>query len=262
MIYFWFIIGAAVGSFLNVCIYRLPRGESIVFPPSHCPRCGAKLPPVDLIPIVSYVLLLGRCRYCRKKISWRYPLVEVLTALGFAACWQAVAGQPLNFIFYVVFLSLLIIIFFIDLEFKVIPDGVSAAGIFSGLIFNLLQGAVSLKVIDFNPLISSVAGMLLGFLLLYAISCFGRRFYKKEVMGEGDLYLAALLGAYLGWVGVLLAIFLAYVLAALVAGAFLIAGRVKLGSYIPFGPALAAGGLIALFFGTPLINWYLGNFLL
>jgi leader peptidase (prepilin peptidase) / N-methyltransferase len=262
MIYFWFIIGAVVGSFLNVCIYRLPRGESILFPPSHCPDCGTKLLPYDLVPIISYLFLLGRCRHCRKKISWRYPLVEALTAFAFVAAWQAVLGRPLDFIFYVIFLSVLIVIFFVDLEFKVIPDSVNVIGIISGLIFNLLQGTISLQIINFNPLTASVFGMLLGFLLLYAISFFGRSFYKKEVMGEGDLYLAALLGAYLGWAGVLLAIFLAYVIAALVAGAFLITGKVKLGSYIPFGPALAAGGIIALFYGTPLINWYLSNFFL
>jgi leader peptidase (prepilin peptidase)/N-methyltransferase len=262
MIYLWLIVGALVGSFLNVCIYRLPRGESVAFPSSHCPRCGASILPFDLIPVVSYFFLLGRCRRCHEKISWRYPLVEALTALGFAAAWQAAAGQLLGFVFYVIFLSVLIVIFFIDLEFKLIPDSVTMIGLVSGLVYNLLLGTASLQNINFNLLISSVAGMLLGFLLLYAISFFGRKFYKKEVMGEGDLYLAALLGAYLGWAGVLLAIFLAYILAALAAGAFLIAGKVKLSNYIPFGPALAAGGIITLFFGSPIINWYLSSFFL
>lgn len=133
MIYLWLIVGALVGSFLNVCIYRLPRGESVVFPSSHCPRCGASLLPFDLIPVVSYFFLLGRCRRCHEKISWRYPLVEALTALGFAAAWQAALGQPLGFVFYVIFLSVLIVIFFIDLEFKLIPDSVTMIGIVSGL---------------------------------------------------------------------------------------------------------------------------------
>lgn len=257
-----FIIGAVVGSFLNVCIYRLPRGESLVFPPSHCPNCGARIKPYDLVPVLSYFFLRGRCRGCQEKISWRYPLVEALTGSAFAAAWVAVAGRPLDFFFYAVFLSCLIVVFFIDLEFKVIPDGVSALGLAAGLSYGLLKGAVSLKVIDFNPLISSLAGLFLGFLLLYAIGFLGRSYYKREVLGEGDLYLAALLGAFLGWAGVLLAIFLAYVLAALVSGVLLLTGRVRFGGYIPFGPALAAGGVIALFYGTPIIGWYLGTFFL
>ena len=257
----FFIIGAVVGSFLNVCIYRLPRGESIVFPPSHCPNCGAQLKPYDLVPILSYLFLLGRCRRCREKISWRYPLVEFLSGCAFALAWQAALGRPLYFAFYALFLACLIVVFFIDLEFQVIPDAVSVLGIAGGLIFSLLQGAVSLKIIDFDPLISSLGGMLLGFSLLYAIGFLGRSYYKKEVIGEGDLYLAALLGVFLGWAGVLLAIFLGYVLAALASGALLLSGRIKFSGYIPFGPALAAGGAIALFYGTPIINWYLGNFL-
>ncbi len=261
MIYFWFIIGAVIGSFLNVCIYRLPRGESIVFPPSHCPNCGEPIKPYDLVPIVSYFLLRGRCRRCQAGISWRYPLVEALAGFALAAAWQATAGRPLDFLFYAIFLSCLTVVFFIDLEFRVIPDAVSVLGLAAGLLYNLLRGVASLTIIDFDPLISSIAGLLLGFFVLYAIGFLGRSFYQKEVMGEGDLYLAALLGAYLGWAEALLAIFLAYVLAALVSGVLLLAGRVKMGGYIPFGPALAAGGAIALFFGAPIIGWYLGTFI-
>jgi len=250
MIYFWLIIGAVIGSFLNVCIHRLPREESIVFPPSHCPACGQKLVPLDLVPVISYLFLRGRCRYCGAPITWRYPLVEGLTALGFALAWSASAGDPINFFARAAFVSALIVIFFIDLEHLVIPDAVSLIGLIAGLLYNSFEG-------HFFP---ALAGVLLGYALLYAISFLGKLFYRKEIMGEGDLLLAAFMGAYVGWVGILLAIGLAYLLAALVIIGLLALRKVKMDNYIPFGPALAAGGFIALFWGNPLIAWYLGSF--
>ncbi|MDD5593761.1 MAG: prepilin peptidase [Candidatus Margulisbacteria bacterium] len=250
MVYFWFIIGAVVGSFLNVCIYRLPRNESIVFPASHCPHCGRELSPLELVPIVSYFFLRGKCRSCGAEIAWRYPLVEALTAASFSASWLFVSGSIITFVFQAIFLSVLIVVFFVDLEHQVIPDAVIAVGLIAGLLFNLINGTI----------VSAVAGLLLCFILLYAIGFFGRAFYKKEVMGEGDLYLGGLLGACLGWPGGLLAIILAYLLAALVSAVFLVRGKVKLGGYIPFGPALSLGGAISLFFGGPLIDWYLRGF--
>lgn len=251
MIYFWFILGSVVGSFLNVCIHRLPRGESIIFPPSHCPNCGHKLSALDLIPILGFFLLGGKCRYCQAKISRRYPLVEFLTALGFAFTWAHAGGNFFNFIFQAIFLSVLLLIFFTDLEQQVIPDAASIFGIFYGLIFNFLRGF----------LLSALVGMFLGYLLLFAVGKLGALWFKKEVMGEGDLYVAALLGATLGWDGVLLSIFLAYLLAAAVSLILLALGKVRMGQYVSFGPALAGGGIITLFFGQQLIAWYLGLFI-
>jgi leader peptidase (prepilin peptidase) / N-methyltransferase len=250
MIYFWLIIGAVVGSFLNVCIHRLPREESVVFPSSHCPACGQKLVPLDLVPVISYLFLRGRCRYCGAPIAWRYPLVEGLTALGFALAWSVSAGDPIAFLARIVFVSALIVIFFIDLEHLVIPDAVSLTGLIAGLLYNSFEG-------HFFP---ALAGALLGFALLYAIGFLGKLFYHKEIMGEGDLLLAAFMGAYLGWAGILLAVGLAYLLAALVIIVLLALRKVKMDNYIPFGPALAAGGFIALFWGNQLIAWYLGSF--
>ncbi|MBI5078691.1 prepilin peptidase [Candidatus Saganbacteria bacterium] len=251
MIYFWFIFGAVIGSFLNVVIYRLPRGESIVFPPSRCPACGKRLLPQDLVPVLSFFLLRGKCRYCRDKISFRYPLVEFLTASAFSFAWMAAGRDTVSFIFYIFLISVFIFIFFIDLEQQVIPDAVSAFGVVLGLIYNYLRGG-------FFP---ALAGMFLGYFLLYAIGRLGKLLFKKEAMGDGDPYVAALLGANLGLSGVLLAVFLAYLLAAVVSLFLLASGRVKMGQTIPFGPALVAGGIITLFWGDGILSWYGGMFL-
>ena len=259
MSYFWFIAGAVVGSFLNVLIYRLPRGESIILPPSHCPSCGKSLSPLDLVPILGYFLLFGKCRYCRTKISFRYPLVELLSGANFALIWIFTNGNLFNFFFQALFLSVLIVIFFTDLEQQVIPDEVSVLGIFSGLIYHYFRGIAFPK--GFNPFLSSLFGMLLGYILLYGIGVLGKLIFKKEAMGEGDLYLAALLGANLGVEGVMLSLLLAYFLAAAVAMVLLILGKIKIGQYIPFGPALAVGGVITLFFGKQMVSWYFSLFL-
>lgn len=249
MIYFWFILGTIVGSFLNVCIHRLPRGESIVFPSSHCPACEKKLSLLDLIPILGYFLLGGKCRCCRVKISPRYPLVEFLAAAGFALSWMQAGGNMLDFVFQIIFVSVLLVLFFSDLEQQVIPDSVSFFGIAVGLIYNFLRGP--------SFFLSAFSGMLIGFCLLYLIGKLGKLWFKKEAMGEGDFYAAAILGAGLGWQGGLLSILLAFLLAGFVSVFLIISGRVKMGQYIPFGPALAAGGIIALFFGGRIIEWYL-----
>jgi leader peptidase (prepilin peptidase)/N-methyltransferase len=177
-------------------------------------------------------------------------LVEGLNAFGFAFAWSAAAGDQLTFLAQAVFISALIVIFFIDLEHQVIPDVVSVIGMIIGLLYNSLMGT-------FFP---ALAGLLTGYALLYAISFLGKLYYKKDIMGEGDLLLVAFMGAYLGWGGVLLAICLAYFLAALVIVFLLVLRKVKMDNYIPFGPALTAGGFISLFWGKALIAWYLGIF--
>jgi len=261
MIGFIFILGAVLGSFLNVCIYRLPLGKSIVFPPSHCPACHARLTFIDLIPVFSYLLLLGRCRHCHKPISARYPLVEIMAGLGFVFSWLLAGGNVFDFMFFAAFISVSIVIFFTDLEHQLIPDGASYFGIGLGLIYNFIRGLQTHDWSPANPFFSSVGGVIVGFGLLFAISVFGKFIYKKEVMGEGDWFVAALLGAFFGWGGALMAIFIAYLLAAMAATILLIFKRAKFGGYVPFGPALVLGGVIVLFFGGPLLSWYWGFFL-
>ena len=245
-----FILGAVLGSFLNVCIHRIPAGESIIWPASHCPKCQHQLSPLDLIPILSYLFLRGRCRFCKKTISARYPLVELLSGGSFLAVnyFYPALAQPMEFVFLVVFMMLLIIISLIDFEHQLIPDAAVVSGVIFGLAFNLLHGMTAF--------INALFGAGLGFAALFAIAKIGKFFFKKEAVGEGDLYLAAFIGAYLGWQWLLLALFLAYLLAGFVAAVLLALGKVKVDSYVPFGPALAAGGAIALFFGEPIINWY------
>jgi leader peptidase (prepilin peptidase)/N-methyltransferase len=259
---FLFIVGAVVGSFLNVCIHRLPRGESIVFPASHCPQCGNRLRPLDLIPILGYFFLSGKCRYCKASISFRYPLVEFMTAVIFvgAALSFPPAELPLDFAFSIAFVSLMVVVFFTDLEQQLIPDSISVSGIFLGLAYNGLRGLLYPQGERWLPLVSAIYGMLLGYVIFFLISRLGKMAFKKEVMGDGDLFLAALLGAYLGWRGLLLSVFLAYLLAGMVLLVLMLLRKVKTGQYVPFGPALAGGGVITLFFEQQIMNWYLNLF--
>lgn len=243
---------------MNVCIHRLPRGESIIFPSSHCPNCNKVLGLLDLIPVLGYFLLKGKCRYCGAPISFRYPLVEFTTAILFLgiAFRFPLADVPVEFIFYIIFSCLMIIVFFTDLEHQIVPDSISITGIILGLLFNYINGFFSQKGAGANPFVSALFGMLLGYLLFYLIARVGKAWLKKEAMGEGDLYLAAFLGAYLGWQGVLLAIFLAYLLAGIILLVPLLLGRIKMGAQVPFGPALVAGGFLALFFEKQIVSWY------
>jgi len=246
----FFIFGAVLGSFLNVCIYRIPQKESIVFPASHCPGCQHKLSPLDLIPIISFLCLRGRCRYCGQGISWRYPVVELLSGLSFVAVnyFYPAFTNPLEFVFYIVFVMLLIIISFIDLEHQLIPDSAVISGIIFGLLFSLLHGWVAF--------LNSLLGAGLGFAALFLVGKIGKFFFKKEAMGEGDFFLAAFIGAYLGWPWVFLALFLSYLLAGFAAAVLLALRRVKVDSYVPFGPALASGAVATLFWGKQIMALY------
>ena len=257
MLYFWiftiFLFGAAIGSFLNVCIVRIPKGESLIHPGSYCPRCGTKILPRDNIPILSYLLLLGRCRSCRSRIGLQYPLVEILTPLLLTSLFLFYRGQSvpillLNFFFFGIFISLLIIVFFIDMKHQIIPDKITYPGILLGILFSLLRSP--------NFLASSLLGIFGGGVFLYLVMKLGGWIYKKEVMGGGDVKLASLLGAFLGGTGVAISLFLAFLLGSLVGGGFIISGRLQRTSLIPFGPFIVAGGLLTLFFQEELILLY------
>ncbi|MBN2058047.1 MAG: prepilin peptidase [Candidatus Saganbacteria bacterium] len=255
---FLFLIGTVIGSFLNVCIHRIPRGESIVYPSSHCPFCGNKLKAIDLVPLLGFLFLGGKCRYCRKQISWRYPLVEGLTGALFVLCGLHFIASPLWLVFSLGFVSVMLMLFFIDLEHMVVPDTVSVIAIFWGYAFNFIRTFYFLeKGSGFNPFLSALIGMLLAYGTLYSIGVLGQFIFKKEAMGEGDLYIGAVLGACLGWQGALSAIFLAYLLAGVTAIFLLLLRRLKFGDYMPFGPALVSGGLLVFFYGRQLLNWYL-----
>lgn len=238
-----FLFGSVIGSFLNVCIYRMPRKESIVFPASHCPKCDANIKPYDNIPIISYIFLRGRCRGCGKKISLLYPFVEFLNAAGYAFIIYKF-GPNINSLIYALFYSSLIVVTFIDLEHQIIPDRITLPGIVIGFVL----GAAVLPVGWLNSLI----GLFLGGGLFYLVAVLSR-----GGMGGGDIKLIAMIGAFLGWQSVLLTIFLG-ALAGSVVGISLMIFKGKGRKYpVPFGPFLALGAVAALFWGNYIINWYI-----
>jgi len=245
---FVFVFGAIIGSFLNVCIYRLPRNQSISFPASHCPNCQKPIAPWDNIPIISYLLLKGKCRSCRQPISLRYPAVELLNAVLYLMIPSLLGFWIFDFGFYFIayFVSALIVIAFSDLETEIIPD----QPVFLGIILGLIYGALIGKLLD--PLL----GAALGFSALFVVQKFGAFIYKKDVLGDGDLKLAAFMGAYLYAPYLFLGLFLGYLIGALAALLLLAFKIKKMEDYIPFGPYLALGGLLTLLFGPQIINLY------
>jgi leader peptidase (prepilin peptidase)/N-methyltransferase len=248
----FFILGLIIGSFLNVCVWRLPRGGSIIYPGSHCPLCSAPIRWYDNIPILSFLLLGGRCRSCGGRISFRYPLVELLTGLLFVAMYGSF-GLSSQTLIYILLASSLLTVGFIDLDKKIIPNLITLPGIALGLIFSLLFSHLSLK--------DSLLGTILGGGILLLVGIFGKALFKKPAMGGGDVKLAAMIGAFLGWRQILLVLFLSFLLGAVIGTAVeLIKGTLSKGRQIPFGPYIALSGLVAIFFGKDLINLYLGLF--
>jgi leader peptidase (prepilin peptidase)/N-methyltransferase len=244
---FVFVIGLLFGSFINVCIYRLPLKQSIVAPRSHCPSCKTPITPYDNIPVVSFLWLRGRCRACQAAISWRYPLVELLHAIGYLLILYRF-GPTLPALLYALFFSALMAITFIDLDHQIIPDVITLPGIVLGL----LAGSTVLPPGPMNALI----GLLIGGGFFYLIAILSLTLLKKEGMGGGDIKLVAMIGAILGWEEMLLAIFCAAITGSVI-GITLVATKQKdRTDPIPFGPFLAAGALVSLFWGNEIIEWY------
>lgn len=245
------VLGLVVGSFLNVCIWRIPRKQSIVRPSSRCPSCGAPIRPWDNIPVLSYVLLGGRCRYCRERISGRYPLVETLNAaLYLMVLYRFGLGWYTPF--YLAFVSAVVVITFIDLDFQIIPDGITLAGIPIGLVAGALLLPDPFSRMGLLGLRASAMGAAAGFGLFYAVA-----YLSRGGMGGGDIKMMAMVGAVTGWKGVLLTTFLGS-LAGSVVGLFLMIFKGKgRKTRIPFGPFLALGSMLTLLWGQELLGWYL-----
>ena len=242
------VVGLLVGSFLNVVIARLPEGRSLWAPRSACPGCRTTIAWYDNVPLLSFLLLRGRCRHCAMPIPWRYPAVEAVTGIAFALAW-AVLGPTLGFLAGAMLLALLIAVTGIDLRHQIIPDVITLPGIGLGVVAAWLTARVSL--------VESLLGVLVGggiFLLIILLSGGG--------MGGGDMKLGAMLGAFLGWKLALVAVLLAVLSGGLVAVALLLLRRRGRKEAIPFGPYLALGGAVALLWGDGLLAWYLGRFLL
>jgi leader peptidase (prepilin peptidase)/N-methyltransferase len=246
-----FVAGLVLGSFLNVCIRRLPVDESIVRPGSHCPHCKSSIRPYDNIPVVSYLLLGGRCRACGERISLRYPLVEVLTGIAMVALVRHFGLTPALPV-YAAFLAALIVITFIDLDHQIIPDVISLPGIVIGL---------ACAAAGVGPtLTASIIGLLLGGGFLYAVAVGYELLTGREGMGGGDIKLLAMIGTFLGWSGVLTTLLVGSFSGALAGGALILLRRGDGRSPIPFGPFLAGGATFALFAGNLAIDWYLDRF--
>jgi leader peptidase (prepilin peptidase)/N-methyltransferase len=249
LVVFSAVLGLLVGSFLNVCILRIPRDESITVGRSHCMSCGHTLSPLELMPVFSWLALRGRCRSCGVKVSPRYLVVEalnailyLLVALRFGFSWQA--------LIYFCFVSLLLVVTFIDIDWQIIPDGVLLAGLLPGV----LCAAFSL----FVPWYEALLGVVVGGGSLLAVDLLGRLLFKKESMGGGDVKLLALIGLYIGWKLTLLSLVFAILSGALVG--LLVLARSKeeerSGRMMPFGPFLALGAVVSLLWGTPFLHWY------
>lgn len=239
-----FVTGLAVGSFLNVCIYRIPQGQTVVTTPSHCFSCGTNLKPRDLVPVLSFLLQGGKCRYCGVKLSWQYPLVEFATGVLFLLAFYT-WGLSWTTLAMMVFFSLLMVTTVIDLYHQIIPDGVLLVGGLLGVPLVFLQSLDQLKW--------GAMGFLAAGVLLYVIAII-----SKGGMGGGDIKLAAVMGLYLGLKPVAVALLLAFMLGGLVGILLLVSGKKGRKDAVPFGPFLALGAFIAALAGEQILTWYTG----
>mgnify|MGYP001092499501 CR=1 FL=1 len=267
---FYTLIGLVIGSFLNVCIVRLPRHQSVILPGSRCPHCGSRIRPYDNIPVLSYLWLRGKCRSCGLRISLQYPAVELLTGLAFLLCassWGPAAPAFLNSLF----LSGLIVLGFIDYQHQTLPNRVTLPGAVAGFLFSSFQaraffedpltcGLASLLSQEnpdsILPYAGSALGALIGAGFLFVVAFAYQVLRKRQGLGMGDVKMLAMVGSFLGWRPALLTIFVASLLGSIL-GVFLILFRGKnLQSRLAFGTFLGTAAALILFFGLPLIRWY------
>ena len=252
-----FVFGALVGSFLNVCILRLPKGESIVSPPSHCPSCNTPIPFYDNIPLISYLFLRGRCRSCSTRISFRYFVVELLMAVLAVALLLRV-GLGFSYFVYFVFVASLIVITFIDLDERIVPDVISLPGIGLGLLLSIVNWLLPVDSLSILPSpMSSLIGVLLGGGTLLLVAWTYQLFPGREGMGGGDVKLLAMVGAFLGGPAIPVGLFFASLVGSLVGLVLMIRKQADGKLALPFAPFLCMGAILYLFFGDTLIDLYL-----
>ncbi len=267
-----FLFGSIIGSFLNVCIHRMPLGESVVWPSSHCPHCKKRIPAYDNIPFLSFLLLGGRCRFCKERISWRYPFVELLTAWLFVALLNHF-GLTFSFFLAAVFCGGLIIATFIDIDHRIIPDEISLGGIVVGLVLNVISTILWPLPFDLKnplqtflysppPVLDAFMGIIIGGGIIYATGVgFDFVYFKllkhppiqgeTESMGGGDVKLLAMIGAFLGWKLAVMVFFMAPLFGTVVGVFNLI---VKKDHTIPYGPFLSLAAVFALFWGEKILR--------
>lgn len=251
----WVVLfGLVAGSFLNVCIYRWPRDRSVVSPGSACPACGHKIRWYDNIPVLSFLLLKGRCRSCRAAISPRYAAVELLNAGMWYFLWQR-HGTAAEFIFSALMFSILLAVFFADFETGLIPDEFSLGGLAAGLLFAVIVPGRFGETAWQNALLASGFGALIGGGILYLTGLLGQLLFRKESMGLGDVKLLAMLGAFIGFPGVIFVFLIAPILALPIA---LFERYVRKEETIPFGPYLALAGAGVYLWERPLQTYFFG----
>jgi leader peptidase (prepilin peptidase)/N-methyltransferase len=267
-------VGAVIGSFLNVVIHRVPREESIVFPNSRCPSCGTAIRPYDNVPILSWLILRGRCRSCRAPISARYPAVEALTAALFALTFCLRSGLTLALPFDLVFVAVIVALAFIDAEHMILPNVIT----YPGLAFALLARAVvpNLYGVGFLSggalagwpawgvsLVGALVGALVGGGSLWLFGWLWERLRGVEAMGLGDVKMMFMVGAFLGWPLTVLTIFIGVMVGSVVGIALMLRqGERDMQMMLPFGIFLGVGTIISLLVGQPIVEWYAGQFLM
>ena len=256
-----FIFGACIGSFLNVVVYRIPAGISLVYPPSRCPRCLHGLGMTENVPIFGWLWLRGRCRWCKTKISSRYPIIEAITGTIFAMVfWRF--GYSIETIGYCAFLSWLLSLSLIDLDTMTLPSVLTKSGLVLGLVF---QGIIGWQVSQgqgiARGLMFGVAGAALGIWLLEIIALIGSIMLGQQAMGDADGKLMATIGAWIGWKYVLLSGFIACGVGSIIGGGAIALGIIGRKQPMPFGPFLALGGALSLFFGKTILDVYTNTFL-
>ena len=263
-----FLLGLVIGSFLNVCILRIPADKSIVLPASSCPKCGKAIAPYDNIPVLSWLILGGKCRHCKTKISAMYPAVELLTGLLFLACYFAF-GFTADALKWAVFSALLVVLTITDLRERILPDEVNFFGLGAGLLFSLFSKPIDGTALwlanrwfDFPPpqmalsFADGVLGAIAGSGLLWLVAEGYFRLRGREGMGLGDVKMMAAIGAFLGLKRTLMTVLAGSLLGSVI-GICLISLTKKGRDYeLPFGTFLGAGALLVLFFGTPALHWY------
>ena len=278
--FFSFWLGACIASFLNVVIWRAPRGESIVSPPSHCPKCNSPIKWYQNIPILSWLLLRGKCANCRAAISPRYICVELLGGLLFLAaflqCWPSgssgvVYWAPVvgRLLLAWIWISLMIAGSFIDFDHQLLPDFTTVGGMVLGVVWALFYGGWNILTFGPSyvaaavmPIISSVGGLIFGFGLLWLVRWIGSKAFKREAMGMGDVFLMGAVGALFGPVAVLVTLILSSVFGSIVGIVLILLSKTKLGGFtpIPYGPYICMGCLAWMFYGPQLVNLYLNLF--
>ena len=245
-----FILGTIFGSFMNVCIYRMPKNESIIKPRSKCMSCGKKIAWFDNIPILSYILLLGKCRKCKSKFSPRYMVVELISGIVYVLLYLHF-GLSVKFLAMCYLASSLIVVSFIDLDTYEIPDSITLSGIALGLIISVISPSVMGKTIRLEAGLDSLFGILVGGGIIFILGVLGEFVFKKEAMGGGDVKLLAMIGAFIGWKLAIFTFFLAPFFGAF-AGIFM---KLKYGKeVIPYGPYLSIAAIIAIFWGEEIIK--------